>query len=510
MHLLYGGCADSAIGGYGDEGCYSIATTKDMGFVIAGYTRSRGAGGSDFWLLKYGPKTGYLTEQNRGYTYAGYYWNRTYGGPEDDFAKCVIETNDGGFAIAGYVTSVGNGLDIWLIKTDSEGNIEWDVSYGGIADEVANSLIQTDDGGYVLAGYIGFGVSKNTLLVKMDKVGMVEWDRILPGHGCNQVIKTSDGGYALAVSYPDAFGLVITNSSGRTQLKQRFPGPVDLAEAQSLVQADDGGYFVAGWTQNSGLRTYGTLLVRTSAHATVQWERSWDGVGVWSMIRTHEGNYAMTGDRACIIVIDPEGNLLYRRMLSGESEYAEEYYLRCYSITETIENHFYMAGIDRGPDGSKGHYLLANAALSSDETKPIITVLSPESGVTYPSDYIPLTFLVSKPSTSFMYRLDGKNKTISGSGNITLPTLEDGQHSIAVYARDTSQNIGVSDEVSFSVDNALTVDKRDGNPPDNPSGTMLDSMQVIAIPSSAALAATLVALTIRRHRKHENEASAQN
>ena len=75
---------------------------------------------------------------NRTITYAGYYWNKTYGGAEDEFAKCVIQTLDGGFALAGYAYSSVSGLDVWLVKTDSTGVMEWDLAYGGIQDEVAN------------------------------------------------------------------------------------------------------------------------------------------------------------------------------------------------------------------------------------------------------------------------------------------------------------------------------------------------------------------------------------
>ena len=135
LHSIAGGCA--YLGGSENDEAYSIARTSDLGFIIAGYTNSSGEGGADFWLLKYGPTTMKDT-LNRTITYAGYYWNKTYGGAEDEFAKCVIQTLDGGFALAGYAYSSVSGLDVWLVKTDSTGVMEWDLAYGGIQDEVAN------------------------------------------------------------------------------------------------------------------------------------------------------------------------------------------------------------------------------------------------------------------------------------------------------------------------------------------------------------------------------------
>ena len=81
-------------------------------------------------------------------------WARTYGGSEDDVAKCVIQASDGGFVLAGYTNSYGaGGSDMYLVKTDSNGNMQWNTTYGGAADDGASCVLQSSDGGYVLAGY---------------------------------------------------------------------------------------------------------------------------------------------------------------------------------------------------------------------------------------------------------------------------------------------------------------------------------------------------------------------
>lgn len=80
-------------------------------------------------------------------------WIQTYQGTSDDMAYSVIETGDGGYALAGRTDSFGAGLlDFWLVKIDDAGNVQWSKTYGGTGDEYAMTLVQTDDGGYALAG----------------------------------------------------------------------------------------------------------------------------------------------------------------------------------------------------------------------------------------------------------------------------------------------------------------------------------------------------------------------
>jgi hypothetical protein len=140
-------------GGEQDDVTYSIAQTADGGYVLAGYTKSYGAGGSDMWLIK---STSYSFPLGN-VPYDTTQWNRTYGG-QDDGAKCVIQTGDGGYALAGYTnSSVAGGYDMWLVKTDASGNVEWNRNYDGqTGDNVhfarAYSLIQTGPGDFRMAG----------------------------------------------------------------------------------------------------------------------------------------------------------------------------------------------------------------------------------------------------------------------------------------------------------------------------------------------------------------------
>ena len=136
---------------------YTVVQTSDGGYVLVGITEGFEEGNRDFWLVK--------TDSDGNME-----WNKTYEGTKDDFAHSVVQTSDGGYALEGYTNSFGaGGYDFWLVKTDSLGNMEWNQTYGYGA---INSVIQTSDGGYALAGY-NFHQGINFCLIKTDEVGVI-------------------------------------------------------------------------------------------------------------------------------------------------------------------------------------------------------------------------------------------------------------------------------------------------------------------------------------------------
>jgi hypothetical protein len=151
----------------------SVMQTVDGGYILAGSTFSFGDEGWDIWLVK---------TDFRG----NHVWNHTYGGADSDCGYSVVGTMDGGFAIAGLTSSFGAGsTDFWLVKTDVSGNYEWSQTYGGANTDGAWAVVQTVDGGYALAGYSeSFGVGgRDFLLVKTDQYGILpeslNWTPIL-------------------------------------------------------------------------------------------------------------------------------------------------------------------------------------------------------------------------------------------------------------------------------------------------------------------------------------------
>ena len=144
---------------------YSLVQTSDTGYAIGGYTESFNATKNnpyDFWLIK---------TNSQG----SLQWNRTYGGVSEDLARKLVQTEDGGYALAGYTESIGAGTqDIWLVKTDSNGAMQWSETYGGSKTDVANSLIRTKDGGYMVGGNVeSFGLASAALIIiKTDGTGL--------------------------------------------------------------------------------------------------------------------------------------------------------------------------------------------------------------------------------------------------------------------------------------------------------------------------------------------------
>ena len=127
-------------GGDWDSG-FSVDQTTDNGFIIAGVTSSYGNGEYDVWLIK--------TDSN-----GDSLWTKTFGGSFWDAAFSVTETYDGGYAIAaGMEQTEGSGHDAWIIKTDSEGNEQWNEIYNGSEEDQFSSIHQTVDGGFIVTGY---------------------------------------------------------------------------------------------------------------------------------------------------------------------------------------------------------------------------------------------------------------------------------------------------------------------------------------------------------------------
>jgi hypothetical protein len=151
-------------GGMLRDVAYSVIQTTDGGYALAGITESYGAGDSDFYLVKT-DATGQMA------------WNRTFGGiaAETIESESLIQTVDEGFALVGWTNSYGAGNnDFYIVKTNTTGHLEWNQSYGGIEWEQAYSVIQTSDGGYAIAGitnYYGAGYT-DFWLVKTDSNGL--------------------------------------------------------------------------------------------------------------------------------------------------------------------------------------------------------------------------------------------------------------------------------------------------------------------------------------------------
>jgi hypothetical protein len=265
---------NKAYGGTNAEWAYVLAQTSDGGYALAGYTRSFGAGNGDFWLVKTDSLGNHL-------------WNKTYGGIGDDEAYALTQTGDGGYAIAGYTKSFGVGdRDFWFVKTDADGNMQWNKTYGGTGYEVAYALVQTGDGGYALAGYTdSFGAGNgDAWLIKTDADGNMVWNETYGGtgsDGASSAVQTSDGGYALAGA-TSSFGagladmwLVKTDTEGNMQWNQTYGEAAPYSDwASCVVQTSDGGYALTGDLYAYNPSTDNFWLVKAATESGLAWVES--------------------------------------------------------------------------------------------------------------------------------------------------------------------------------------------------------------------------------------------
>jgi len=240
----------------------SVRQTNDGGYVIAGYTKSFGAGNFDVYLIK--------TKTN-GDTL----WTKTYGGINDDVASTALQTTDGGYIIVGKTVSFGIGIDIYLIKTDSNGNLLWNKTLGGIGQDEGYDIQSTPDGGYIITAQThSFGAGGSDIcIIKIDSNGNALWTKTYGGTGFEQgytSLQTGDGGYIISArtesfsSSPD-FYLIKTDSAWVPMWSKTYGG-TKFDEGTFIQKTNDGGYIITGGSNSFGLGTTDIYLVKTDSN----------------------------------------------------------------------------------------------------------------------------------------------------------------------------------------------------------------------------------------------------
>jgi len=236
-------------GGYGEDQAYSIQQTTDSGYIVAGYTRSFGAGGYDVYILKLN-SDGNLE------------WQKTFGGEGEDQAYSIQETTDGGYIVAGYTNSFGaGGYDVYVLKLNSDGSLAWQKTFGGNNEDYAYSIQQTTDGGYIVAGYtwsFGAGYNADVYVLKLNSDGSLAWQKRFGGSGDDQaysIQETTDGGHIIAGSTGSDIYILKLDSNENLAWQKTFGGS-DWDYAYSIQQTTDGGYIVAGNTYSFGNVSY--------------------------------------------------------------------------------------------------------------------------------------------------------------------------------------------------------------------------------------------------------------
>jgi len=329
-------------GGAGDDEGRSVQQTQDGGYVVAGSTTSFGNGYQV-----------YLIKTNAG---GDTFWSRTYGGMGTEYSYSVQQTQDGGYIVAGYTTSFGNGIQVYLIKTDASGDTLWTKTYGGTSSDYGYSVQQTQDTGYIVAGYTdSFGNGIQFYLIKTDASGDTLWTRTYGGTSFDyghSVQQTQDGGYGVA-GFNDSLGngwqvyLVKTNASGDTLWTRTYGGTND-DQGYSVQQTQDGGYIATGFTFSfgNGQQVY---LIKTNVSGDTLWTRTYGGTswdGGYSVQQTSDGGYIVAGvttsfgngGQVYLIKTNASGDTLWTRTYGG-ADYDEGY-----SVRQTSDGGYIITG----------------------------------------------------------------------------------------------------------------------------------------------------------------------
>ena len=337
---------EKTFGGDSAEEAWAVQQTSDGGYIIVGTTYSFGNGKSDVYLIKIDAR-GNLE------------WQRTFGGSRSDCAYAVQQTSDGGYIIAGWTQSFGWDK-AYLIKVDANGNLEWERVFGGENGAVARAVRQTADGGYIVAGWIDLcedGCHVDVYLIKVDKNGNLEWQRIFGGRGddlAEDVQQTSDGGYIIVgrtTSFEDSDGdiyLIKTDKNGKLKWEKTFGGK-HIDEAHAIQQTSDGGYIIAGFTYSFG-KDGNAYIVKTDANGNLEWQRTLGGSdydAAWSIQQTSDGGYVIAGTTASygnghfdsyLIKTDAKGNIEWIRTFGGSD------YDVARSVWQTSDGGYIIAG----------------------------------------------------------------------------------------------------------------------------------------------------------------------
>ena len=256
----------SIFGGANGEGSWSVKQTQDGGYVVCGKTESYGAGLSDVWVIK----TDAVGDS---------IWTRTYGGTNNDLGRSVVQTVDGGYVIAGYTYSYSAGQsDVWLIKTDSLGNPLWTKSYGGVDYDYAYQVVETQDHGYFITGMtqsFGNGGS-DAWFIKTDSLGDTLWTKTFGDTSYEYMVsgvQTADGGY-IACGYKMTNWIydvwIIKLDSLGNRMWTKTLGYSDHDYGESIRQTPDLGYICAGYYYVPGTGISDIWLIRLAAETSIE------------------------------------------------------------------------------------------------------------------------------------------------------------------------------------------------------------------------------------------------
>ena len=327
-------------------------------------------------------------------------WQKNYGGSEPDEAYDIIQADDGGYLVVGRSSSSDGdifgyrgGWDIWAIKLDQDGNIQWKKNLGGTENDLTNSVIQLTDGGYLISGYTAsnnidvtnnHGGEFDGWVVKLSSNGLVLWQKTYGGSDYDQIwrsILCDDSGFLMVGKSNSTDGdlkdnnglfdtwIIKTDSIGNIQWQRTLGGSLD-DKANAAVKTLDGGFLIiCESNSNDGDKSssFGGLdfwVIKLSESGDLIWEKSFGGSGQdipWNIVETPNSDIVIsgfttssnTGDVGLnhglfdywVIKINSNGNLIWQKVLGGSNNE------RAYSIAISTNEDYVISGIAGSDDG---------------------------------------------------------------------------------------------------------------------------------------------------------------
>lgn len=347
----------------GDSRGVTVEEINNGGYILTGYIIGGENRQEDLFILK---------TNSSGETL----WAKTFGDKGSDHGWAVRQTDDGGYIIVGYTNSFGNGgMDIYLIRVDSDGKEIWTKTYGGKGDEFGWDVRITKDNGYIIAAQTdSYGNGEiDAYLIKVDENGNEEWSKTYGGDKIDRIFsvqQSAEGGYiAAGITYSyesindnDRDGYLLkTDSSGNKEWHKIIGGDA-YDVAHSIALTNDGGFFATGYGESiakSGSRD--VYLIKTNSIGETELLKSYGGSNEERGIKgyqTKDGGYIMVGftseNRNLYLVrTDISGNTLWTRTY-GSTEMMDF----GYTVRETIDGGFILTGHSQDLNSGKNSILL--------------------------------------------------------------------------------------------------------------------------------------------------------
>ncbi len=374
-----------------DDNQCSIQQTNDGGFIFAGYTLSgdgdvtSNKGNKDAWVAKFthgGDVVWQRTYGGTGYDYAHSISQTDDGG----YIMGGASYSENGDVVGGHLSG-----EFWIVKLDETGEIQWQSLLGGSAWDILYSIKQTSDGGYIAIGtttsedgdVFGFDFYINIWIVKLNEVGEIQWHKVLGGSVQDtgmDVIQTNDGGYILA-SFSASNNNFVSGNHGEFDswiVKLSADGNIEWSRAYggsyfevatSILQTNDGGYIFAGSanstdgdvTENKGNSDF--WVVKLNPSGAIQWQKTYGGSGqevAFAIQQTTDGGYIVGGGSNSIdgdvtgghgdydywlIKLNGLGELQWEKTLGGtQHDYIDD-------VRQMNDGGYLVSGISKSTDG---------------------------------------------------------------------------------------------------------------------------------------------------------------